>query len=710
MRLSLWICLALSIAPCGLLQANPLPLASNLDGPVVVPDSAVDAWIDVGGEATYPEVRNRPFTSLAGKGMSLGLHTGAVWIRFRLEGRIADARWLLSFSHPLFDELDIYIGDGHEFHTGRGRPFSTRPYADPGFVVPVEIAQGQVLEVYVRARSGDSIKFPVSLWKPEAFYQSASELRLIAGLYYGGILIILLYNFLLWTSLRERVYLVYSAYLFSIIVFVASLSGIINLAGLGSVPYLSERSVPIGMSFSLFFLNLFVLDFLDPGRYSQRALKINRIFTFLCLALLPTSFIPQYLWSVLAGMLLTVAYVPVLLWTAIKGVRHGFRPARIFLIAWSVLLFSVILFACTVPGWLPSNMATEMAIPVGLVIQVVLLSLGLADRIRELNDSLHKEQADLEASGQALRQMLGDASATAAELQDLSQKQSALVDQLSNMSSDQATASEEVAASIESIAAVTDRIHGSMESQSQAGVEMQRKVANLRSAHEGLLNQAQSSTASVEEMKEVFDQVQRNLSILQNHIAEIEQGGQSISGLVKVIGDITEKVNMLSLNASIEAARAGDLGRGFAVVADEVGKLAEQTGGRSREISQRVDQMQRSIDAGSHSAASTGEFVRRLADDIEKVRRSLHTMGESVEKQHSVVDELDRHAGDLNERSREIAVETADQVVSMREGKDTVHRISEMAGTLNATNQDLNDISLRLRERAESLAEAMKSR
>lgn len=683
--------------------AEPVIMPGTDASAPVLKDSDMEFWLDSSTEESYPAVRSKSFQSRADLGTGFGLTRDAVWIRFSLMAPEKGGRWFLQFGHPLYDELDVFLSNGQIYSTGRGRGVDSRPVEHATFVLPVELEAGERLEVYARATSGDSIKFPVQVWQPEEFYKNTAQLRLVTGLYYGGILIIFFYNLLLFFSLRDRVYLSYSAYLLAILFFMASEMGLINLTGLGHWPYLAERSVPIGMSLALIFLGTFVLDFLTPKKYAPVLHKIILAYLALFILLLPLSLIPAYIYAIIAGMLLVVTFVPILFITAFKGSRAGFRPARVFLISWSGMLVAVLIFAASVPGWIPTNLLTRMAIPAGLVFQVVLLSLGLADRIRELNADLKQEREDLEKQKTSLQTALQEATSTASELQEVATEQSQLVEQLSEMSSDQATASEEVFASIEGLTQVTEGIHRSMEGQSRSGQQMQNRVQELRSAHDAVIEKSHRSNQSVEEMKVVFADVSKHLKSLQGQISEIEQGGKSIADLVKVIGEITEKVNMLSLNASIEAARAGEFGRGFEVVADEVGKLAEQTSGRSREISSRVDQIQKSIVGGARSAESTVGFVERLAQDIQKVQESLSEMAGSVEQQNQVVDVIEKHTVELNQKSREIAVEASEQLASMQEGRSTVQRISQMAATLNEANQKLGAISERLRTGAQNL-------
>ncbi|RMB02903.1 methyl-accepting chemotaxis protein [Eilatimonas milleporae] len=130
-------------------------------------------------------------------------------------------------------------------------------------------------------------------------------------------------------------------------------------------------------------------------------------------------------------------------------------------------------------------------------------------------------------------------------------------------------------------------------------------------------------------------------------IAELVAAARKIGDVVQLINDIAEQTNLLALNATIEAARAGEAGKGFAVVASEVKSLANQTGKATQEISAQVDGMQ----AATNTAVKAMDQIKGIIADIDSTAVSIAT---AVEEQDASTQEIARNVAEVSTGTEEV--------------------------------------------------------
>lgn len=174
------------------------------------------------------------------------------------------------------------------------------------------------------------------------------------------------------------------------------------------------------------------------------------------------------------------------------------------------------------------------------------------------------------------------------------------------------------------------------------------------------LNLVKESIGSVEEILTMIDELNKVVEESSERIKELVDLSGQIEKFASVISSISKKTNILSLNASIEAARAGDQGRGFAVVASEVRNLASQSAKSSKEITDTILKVQSSV-------AETVESMQTVFDNATSQKKKADSVGKVL---HQVVDA----AYTANELARNIENEIAYQREITDEAKNELQK------------------------------------
>ncbi|MFZ3102511.1 MAG: methyl-accepting chemotaxis protein [Desulfitobacteriaceae bacterium] len=242
------------------------------------------------------------------------------------------------------------------------------------------------------------------------------------------------------------------------------------------------------------------------------------------------------------------------------------------------------------------------------------------------------------------------------------------------------------------------QINTKIETLTQVTKEMTLKTElTHRKATEGSVAIRQA----MDQMKTISDTVLTSAAIIQS----LGERSSDISRIVETISGISEQTNLLSLNAAIEAARAGNEGRGFAVVADEVRKLAEQSNLAAKEIGQMIKNVlvdtQKaviSMSAGT-TEAQTGmnlindarEAFKEIIDSITEVTQTMKQVPASVELISSESTKIGKSVADIADIAHDSSMNAEHIAASVQELYATVEEISAAAETLAQMATGLDD-------------------
>lgn len=328
------------------------------------------------------------------------------WVEVDLTHLDMPGAWL-EVSSAMVDSLVVFAScQGQALYRmeahGSGRRWSRAEGAlqgsnYPKFPLPSESCDD--LKMYVGVQAGKQLLLPVRV-------ASSSELRafslardLFYAFYVGIMAVMLLYNLVLYFTVRDRSYLLYTLFLIGVAfsqLFLEGYQGI--LLGLDSTTWLGMRLVHLIGIFSGVTTILFVQRFLHLKRNAPRYHKLFRAFVVAyggVLAVLLLGFL-----NLSFSLINAVASVAVLVIPAsLEARKQGQKSATFLLIAFTAFLLSVTVFALKEFGVLPHTLWTRFAMPVGSIVQLVLLSIALADRINQLKkESSKAREAQLRVS------------------------------------------------------------------------------------------------------------------------------------------------------------------------------------------------------------------------------------------------------------------------------------------------------------------------
>ncbi|MCB1565446.1 MAG: GGDEF domain-containing protein, partial [Xanthomonadales bacterium] len=271
-------------------------------------------------------------------------------------------------------------------HTATGdlRNFDTREFSHRDFLFSVQLPASEQRTYYLRFASSGPIDIALTLYEPTTLLGSISEEQLAYGAYFGGFLVLVLYNFFMFLVVRDRAFFYYLLYAISYGLYFSVFNGLSFQFLWPQQPVWGNMSLLVLLSLSLIFGMQFTRKFLDTRLNSSRQDRFAVILQALAVVALLLSFFLPYSILILPLALLTVVVTATIMSMGITCLIRGYRPARYFMIAWGLLLLGVLVYMLKTFGVLPHSMLTQNGFQVGSLSEMVLLSLALASRVNEM--------------------------------------------------------------------------------------------------------------------------------------------------------------------------------------------------------------------------------------------------------------------------------------------------------------------------------------
>ncbi|MBK8397271.1 MAG: hypothetical protein IPL26_18800 [Leptospiraceae bacterium] len=213
----------------------------------------------------------------------------------------------------------------------------------------------------------------------------------------------------------------------------------------------------------------------------------------------------------------------------------------------------------------------------------------------------------------------------------------------------QSLASKETSGALEELIVYLNLISENFESSASSFKSIDTNLEDLTKSGSRILN-GMDDLSSI--AKQSFDEGkvgEKNITAAMAAMEQIREKTNKITEFTSIISEISDQTNLLSLNASIEAARAGDAGRGFAVVAREVTKLAEKTMVSVKEVKALIHDTIKTVNYGYSCVNDTAESLKKLIQNVQKVQSSAQKINVQIVKQEDNTIKISNNSKKLSE-------------------------------------------------------------
>ena len=319
--------------------------------------------------------------------INFGFSNQPYWLRFNVENHnVLNQEWALEIAYPVLDNVDVYVVNSSQqvvsyFYGGDKVAIKDKFILHPNIVFPIDLFPYDHTSIYVRVESEGAMQVPITFWQWDNFNLYTLTHFLFQGIFYGMVLIMALYNFVVWLSEKERVYLTYVSYILIFAIFQLSLHGIGYQFIWPEFPKVNDYITPTSMVLVCFSVYLFIDDFFHIRNINYRLYQAIRVNIYLSLILFASCFIFPYYLSIYLAALFTFYSVFFAIFIAFYMLNLNHPSARFFMIAWAAFFTGALFLISNKLGFVSITIFSEYGVQLGAALEIMFLSLALADRM-----------------------------------------------------------------------------------------------------------------------------------------------------------------------------------------------------------------------------------------------------------------------------------------------------------------------------------------
>ncbi|MCP5498352.1 MAG: PAS domain-containing methyl-accepting chemotaxis protein [Leptospiraceae bacterium] len=207
--------------------------------------------------------------------------------------------------------------------------------------------------------------------------------------------------------------------------------------------------------------------------------------------------------------------------------------------------------------------------------------------------------------------------------------------------------------------------------------------SNLR-----VLEMIQASLATVNKTTELARTGENSIHIMNESMSRIDESSRKMLNIIEIIDNIADRTNLLSLNASIESARAGEVGLGFAVVAKEISNLAEKSNQSTKDIRNLVKLTGEEIKTGAHNIEEGSKTFREIIKEVQTVQLKTEKVNVQMGEEQKLFKTLTEKINEVDTESNNIKKLSNEQMGMVEAVMDVIHNLNAEFQTLLQSQED----------------------
>jgi len=422
MRVSDWkilVLLIMAVCSVHVSAQKPVEIDDEIDARDFMPYD-LTYLIDSTNTLTFSQISSPGFSSRFQQHTSYqnkDFRTNAsYWIRIPIRHQVKSKKvWLLEFYDQTIDHLEAFIPQKSGFYEsklmGDNQSFNHRMFKHKNFEIMLDMKKDTLMTYYFKVKSHDFADMRIAFRSVNWFIYYALNEYFLFGTLYGMILIISLYNFLMYLAIREFKNIFYIFYILSVAAYVMGIDGIGFQYVWPNHPEWNDYAVGIALYSLILWALVFTRRFLSTKANSPFLDKALQWMIIVRSTLFITElfFFPQFL----TYRNLEIIPLSLIFYTGIKVWKGGYRPARFFVIAYGVLFTGFFLRTLVILNVLPFTTLSHYSLHISFALEMLFLTFALGDRIRILKDMrdralrriIHQHEVNMQLKDKVTREL-----------------------------------------------------------------------------------------------------------------------------------------------------------------------------------------------------------------------------------------------------------------------------------------------------------------